>query len=714
MTPESLSPIWAVGVRELCRHVWQSTLFLGIVALLALLLRKNQARIRYWLWMTASVKFLIPFSLLVGLGSHLPWPSRAVAPKTSAYVAIEEMSQPFLEVTALNTPIDIPVAKPTASHVPIRILPSMVTAVWLTGSITMLIFWCLQFWRISRLVRSARPLIAGREVDLLRKAELLARLPRSVPLLSSGNSMEPGVFGIIRPVLLWPEGITRHMDDAHLESVIAHEVCHIQRRDNLTSAVHMLVEAIFWFHPGVWWMERQLVKERECACDEAVLQLGNNAAVYAESILNVCKLYTEPSIACISGVTGSDLKQRIARIMSGQGVRKLDLRRKATLALTCVLAMGVPLAAGFLRAANGIEKSGIAGTWQGTEHTPDGHDLRMVLKIAKDEKGVLSATLYNLDQGEIAGPNSGSVHFQEGKLRFVNDFPGLTYEGTMSADGNSISGTMTYAKRSLPLALQRTKSEAEWAIPAAPAKIAPMAPDAKPDVEVATIKPTQPGGDEQVYFSIHGGTLHIKNLTLGFIMSFAYDLPVRQITGKPGWMDTDKWDIEAKADTPGELNQSQTKLMMQKLFAERFGLQVHEEKRKMATFVLSVSKDGPKMTKTTDASLEPSQLLYPSGAIIGKSLTIAALAEMLQNYVFSKPVVDKTGLDGRWDFTLKWSPDNTQFPDAPESARHPTDDANAWPPLFTAIQEQLGLKLEAEKADVKVLVVDHVDHPSPN
>ena len=110
---------------------------------------------------------------------------------------------------------------------------------------------------------------------------------------------------------------------------------------------------------------------------------------------------------------------------------------------------------------------------------------------------------------------------------------------------------------------------------------------------------------------MHGGTLLIKNLTLGFMMSFAYDLPARQIMGKPGWMDTDKWDIEAKADTPGELNPSQTKLMMQKLFAERFGLQVHEEKRKMAAFVLSVSKDGPKMTKITDASLSPGQMLYP-------------------------------------------------------------------------------------------------------
>jgi bla regulator protein BlaR1 len=92
MTPASLSPIWAGEVRELCNHLWQSTLFLGIVALLALLMRKNQARIRYWLWMAASAKFLIPFSLLISLGSHLPSPSHAVAPKTTAYVAIEEVA----------------------------------------------------------------------------------------------------------------------------------------------------------------------------------------------------------------------------------------------------------------------------------------------------------------------------------------------------------------------------------------------------------------------------------------------------------------------------------------------------------------------------------------------------------------------------------------------------------------------------------------------
>jgi uncharacterized protein (TIGR03435 family) len=720
MTPESFSPIWAVGVRELCHHLWQSTLFLGIVALLALLLRRNQARIRYWVWMTASVKFLIPFSLLVSLGSHLPWPSHAVAPKTSPYVAIEEMSQPFLEVTALNTPIDIPVPKPTASQVPIRIFIPMVMAVWLTGSITMLIFWCLQWRRISRLVRSAKPLIEGREVDLLRKAERAARLPRSVALLPSSNSMEPGVFGIIRPVLLWPEGIACHMDDAHLESVLAHEVCHVQRRDNLTSAIHMLVEAIFWFHPLVWWMERQLVKERERACDEAVLQLGNEAAVYAESILNVCKFYTESPIACASGVMGSELKQRIARIMSGQGVQKLDLLRKAMLALAFVLAVGVPLAAGLLRAAqgqtppaqrNGFENGGITGTWQGTAHAPGGHTLRFVLKIAKDEKGAMSATLYRIDPKEA--PLAGdTVRFEGGTLRFVNQFPGLTYEGKISADGNSISGTVTQLG-SFPLVLERATPATEWATPAPPRRIAPMATDAKPGVEVATIKPTQPGTNLFMLVT-QGENVVIKNFTLKFLIKFAYDMPDRQLVGGPGWFDTDKWDIEVKPDTPGTPSVAQEKEILQKLFAERFALKFHEEKRNMAAFALTVGQNGPKLTKTADASESPS-FTVPLGMVAARSATMGEFAHLLQSDILGQPVVDNTGLSGRWDFTLNWTPDDTQFVDRGMRAPQPAaDNANAPPPLYTAIQGQLGLKLEPKKVDAPVMVIDHGEHPSPN
>jgi hypothetical protein len=167
--------------------------------------------------------------------------------------------------------------------------------------------------------------------------------------------------------------------------------------------------------------------------------------------------------------------------------------------LACALA-AVPMTGGLARAAQepprgsgGAKEGDIDGAWQGTMRTPAGHNERVVLKIAKDEKGGLSATLYNLDRN--VPPVAGStVSFEKGNLRFVTDFPRLTYEGKISADGHSISGNITH-NGSFPLVLERATPQTEWATPALPQRVNPMAPDAKPGVEVATVKPTQPGLD---------------------------------------------------------------------------------------------------------------------------------------------------------------------------------------------------------------------------
>ena len=124
------------------------------------------------------------------------------------------------------------------------------------------------------------------------------------------------MFGILRPVLLWPRDIDMRLDDAQVHAILAHELAHVRRRDNLTAAMHMFVEAVFWFHPLVWWIGARLVDERERACDEEVVRLGNDPHVYAESILKTCQFYVESPLTCVPGVTGSDLKKRIERIMS--------------------------------------------------------------------------------------------------------------------------------------------------------------------------------------------------------------------------------------------------------------------------------------------------------------------------------------------------------------------------------------------------------------
>jgi len=163
----------------------------------------------------------------------------------------------------------------------------------------------------------------------------------------SNGRLEPGIVGIWRPALVLPEGIQERLTTAQLAGVLAHEMCHVRRRDNLAVAIHMVVESTFWFHPLVWWIRERLIDERERACDEEVVRLGCEPEVYAEGILNVCKWYLE-SPACVSGVTGADLKQRIEGIMRQRILKELNAGKRLLLGTLAALAVASPVAIGML------------------------------------------------------------------------------------------------------------------------------------------------------------------------------------------------------------------------------------------------------------------------------------------------------------------------------------------------------------------------------
>jgi uncharacterized protein (TIGR03435 family) len=175
-------------------------------------------------------------------------------------------------------------------------------------------------------------------------------IPATVEVRSSPGLLEPGVVGLLRPVLLLPAGITELLTKPQLEAVLTHEQCHIQRRDNLTAAIHMIVEALFWFHPLVWWIGARLVEERERACDEDVLRLGSEPQVYAEGILKVCEFYVESPLTCVAGVTGNNLKKRMEWIMRNQVGESLNIWRKLLLATAGMVAVAAPILFGTLNA----------------------------------------------------------------------------------------------------------------------------------------------------------------------------------------------------------------------------------------------------------------------------------------------------------------------------------------------------------------------------
>jgi uncharacterized protein (TIGR03435 family) len=318
MIPSELSPF--------ANHVWQSTLFAAAAWLLTLLLRANRAEVRYWIWLAASVKFLIPCSLLVDAGGLMRHP-------TVGAIAPLRLAVPAVAIPAVVKQAGKPFTPPPVQRSYASVIVTGLVLVWAIGFVALLLRWILRLRRMHASVRNASP----------------HDLPIGFPVRSSPDFGEPGVFGVIRPVLLLPDGIVDSLTAKELGAIVVHELCHIRRCDNLASAVHMAVEALFWFHPLVWWLGARLLEERERACDEDVLRRGVDRHAYAEGILKVCELYLASPLACVAGVTGGDLKRRIQAIMSDRAALRLTYGKKAALTLAGLAALAMPVAVGILR-----------------------------------------------------------------------------------------------------------------------------------------------------------------------------------------------------------------------------------------------------------------------------------------------------------------------------------------------------------------------------
>jgi uncharacterized protein (TIGR03435 family) len=720
MIPDSLSAAWTAIAPAMANHLWQSTLFTVAAAVLTLALRKNPARVRYRLWLIASIKFLIPFSLLISLSSHLIKPHIAVNVESDVYSAVEEVSLPFNQTAA--APAVAPSTQLTikaAGRVPSW--HEVVAAVWICGFVATLGLWLWRWRQAAACLRRAAPMPQGREVDALRQLEQAPGSHKALAIFLSTGPGEPGVFGIFRPVLLWPAGISKHLQDRHLEAILAHELAHVRRRDNLTAAMHMLVEAIFWFHPLVWWLGARLAEERERACDEEVLQLGKSAQVYAESILKTCEFCVGSPLACISGVTGADLKKRIVRIMTeaDRAVRQLDYARKFLLCIAAVAGVASPIVFGLAhitqvraQATSGSTNpsQGLAGTWQGLIHF--NRDFRMVIKISKTDDGAYKAVAYNIDVGGEGFP-ANKITLDGSSVNMAFTAIGASYQGKLSPDGNTMTGNWTQGPNPLPLVLTRTAPDAEWPIP--PPEVT-MDPKAKPSFEVATVKPSPPNQPGKG-FGFRGGRFTTRNTNLNDLIGFTYRLHPKQVVGAPAWFGTDLYDIEAKPDIAGIPNSEQMQAMLNNLLADRFQLKFHHEKRELSVYVISVGSGSLKVTRTTSPPDGRSAFSFRDlGDLTVRNQSMPDFATWMGT-VLDKPVVDQTQLPGKYDFQLKWTPDESQFATfrgVGATIPPPSDDPKAPPNLYTAMQEQLGLKMGPAKIPADVIVIDHVEKPSEN
>ena len=355
----------------------------------------------------------------------------------------------------------------------------------------------------------------------------------------------------------------------------------------------------------------------------------------------------------------------------------------------------------------------LSGNWQGTLKV--GKDLRIIFSLSKGDKDGWSAKMYSIDQTPQPIPVN-SVTKQGANIKMTVEMIGGTFEGKVSDDNKTMTGTWTQGTQPFPLVLVHAVPETAWEIPTPPATEKPMAADANPSFDVATIKPNPSGVSQLQGLTMNMRNFRVRNGSLIDLITFAYDVQVKQVVGSPAWSDNDRYDIDGVPDQPGQPNMMQARGMVQKLLADRYKLTIHHEKREMSAYVLSAPKTGLKLTssQTIQGQLPG---MYASQGKGGLTLhlvngTMTDFTGFLQMLVLDKPVVDQSGIQGRYDENITFLPDLTQFHGNPPKL--PASDVPDAPDLFTAIQQQLGLRLAAEKTAVDVIAIDHVEKPSAN
>ena len=735
MTGHEIGILWSTAAPAIGDHLWQSTMFAAAAGLLTLALRNNAARVRYGIWLAASLKFLLPFSLLVVAGSQFSW--RHVSPAAATgTILIDELSEPFtqaLPMTHAALPI-APASAPQTHWLPILL------AIWLCGFLAVVARWTARWRRISAAVDKSTAISEGRELSTLRRLERLAGMPGPIRLLLSQASLEPGIFGIVRPVLLWPDSISERLDDAQLEAVIAHELCHVRRRDNLAAAVHMLVEAVFWFHPLVWWMGARLIAERERACDEAVIELGSHRHTYAESILKVCEFCLGSPLTCVSGVTGADLKKRMVHIMNDRVVRKLTLDRKLLLWTAACLAVGLPLVFGLFKVtpADASESAldQFAGSWQSKYKGRTFFTLNLAVKDGLLTGTAVHSTRMASQNGELV-PDSDDkatdriieAHASDGKLMLKIEDPedpsapiplelSVTAqneaEGRLVTDGQSGAPQQTKPWRFVRVS--DTESQGSSTPHFSSVSIQPH-PGQNNGFVMSRMKLLE-NSQTQPEFKAVGASVHM-------LLKAAYEIQESQVVGEPQWTRTERYDISAKVDpsvaqTLNSLSETQRGVvnqeMVRQLLADYFKLSLHQESREQSVYELVLGDGSPKLEKTKALGMTRLGIgeMDASGAPL--SILCAELSQRL-----GRTVVDKTGLQGTYNFSLHWTPDADEMariraitgitgPMSPGPGMNAP--APSGPPLMTAVEQQLGLKLQPVTERVPVLVIDHIEQPS--
>ena len=362
-------------------------------------------------------------------------------------------------------------------------------------------------------------------------------------------------------------------------------------------------------------------------------------------------------------------------------------------------------------AAATLHAQSITGTWQGTlpiaatgqGSGPANGSPRVVFTIEKNSDGSFHGGMTLIDRGTSVPFTSVTLSAPD--VTFVQSVAGLNYRGKLSADGKSITGTWTQGNQSLPLTLELATADTLWK-PEGPAALPPMAANADPSFEVAIIKPTGPD-ENNTLFDLHARKFASQHTSAKELIKIAYNVRGRQVLGGPSWLEETKFDVIAEPDTPGMPSEAQNRLMVHKLLNERFHLVSHTEQQPFPVLALTLD---PKATPPTpsDPNFKGNSGMF--GRRDGDDIvyqfsgtTIPQLLAFVMNTFQDKQLVDETGLTGVYDITVRLV----------GLAQGPVSSDNFGNALVLAIQHA-GFKFVSKKGPLTVVVVEHIDLPTPN
>ena len=236
--------------------------------------------------------------------------------------------------------------------------------------------------------------------------------------------------------------------------------------------------------------------------------------------------------------------------------------------------------------------------------------------------------------------------------------------------------------------------------------LAQAAPTSAQTFAVASIKPTEGQPMNSGFRRAAPGALNATNVTVKMLIEYAWGVREDQVSGGPGWVDTDHYEIVAKPPDDATANDpAVTRLRTQALLADRFHLVLRPEKKEATVLALIVAKNGPKGLKESTARAD---FVTNGHHFSGKGMSMSSFAADFLAGTLTRPVVDRTGISGAFDFTLDWSPDDAS------AAGNANGVTPSMPPLLVAIQEQLGLKLEQQKGTEEYMVVEKIEKPTAN